>query len=126
VRLRHPSGSLVLVIAHLVLFRPRANLSDAERRGLAGALAGALRNIPSVRRARIGRRVTHGRPYEQLMRVNYEFAAMLEFDDVQGLKAYLEHPAHDALAARFFDAFEEALMYDFELNEGEEGLASLL
>lgn len=114
------------MIAHLVLFRPRPNLPDADRRALTDALAVALREIPSIRRARIGRRVTHGRPYEALMRVHYEYIAMLEFDDLAGLKSYLEHPAHDALAARFFASFEEALMYDFDVKEGEEGLADLL
>jgi hypothetical protein len=110
------------VITHLVLFRPRDGLSPTERAQLIEALRNALRTIPSIRRARLGRRVTHGRPYEQSMR-HYEFAALLEFDDVTGLTAYLEHPAHDALAERFFKVVDEALMYDFQLGEGEDGLA---
>jgi hypothetical protein len=114
------------MIAHLVLFRPRPNLSDADRRGLSDALTQALRDIPSIRRAHVGRRITHGRPYEALMQVDYSYAAVLEFDDVAGLKAYLEHPAHEALGATFFTCFEEALMYDFELKEGEAGIADLL
>lgn len=114
------------MIAHLVLFRPRPNLSDGDRHGLADALTQALRDIPSIRTARVGRRVTHGRPYEALMQVDYSYAAVLEFDDLAGLKAYLEHPAHDALGAQFFACFEDALMYDFELKEGETGVADLL
>jgi hypothetical protein len=114
------------MIAHLVLFRPRPNISDADRRALADALTRATREIPSVRKARVGRRVTHGRPYEALMRVDYTYAAVLEFDDGAGLKAYLEHPAHDALGAQFFACFEDALMYDFELKEGEAGIVDLL
>ena len=114
------------MIVHLVLFRPRAELSDMHRQELADALTTAIRDIPSVRRARVGRRVRHGRPYEQLMRTDYEYAAVLEFDDLDGLKAYLAHPAHDALAARFFDAFEEALMYDYDLGEGAGAVAALL
>jgi hypothetical protein len=89
-------------------------------------LATALREIPSIRRARVGRRLTHGRPYEALMRVNYEYAALLEFDDLAGLQAYLQHPAHETLASRFFASFEEALMYDFELKEGADALGDLL
>ena len=108
------------------MFQPRADLPAAERQALASALTTALRVIPSIRRATLGRRVTHGRPYEQLMRVNYEYAALLEFDDLAGLQAYLEHPAHDALAAQFFAAFEEALMYDYDLTEGLDGIAGLL
>jgi hypothetical protein len=114
------------MITHLVLFRPRPNLSEVDRRGLADALTRALREIPSIRAARVGRRITHGRPYEALMQVDYSYAAVLEFDDVAGLKAYLEHPAHDALGAQFFACFEDALMYDFELKEGEAGVADLL
>jgi hypothetical protein len=106
------------MLAHVVLFRPRAELSDAEREGLVDALARALEEIPSIRRARIGRRITHGRPYEQLMRVDYPFLALLEFDDRAGLQAYLNHPVHEQLATRFFAAFEEALMYDYELRDG--------
>ena len=59
------------------------------------------------------------------MRVNYEYAALLDFDDVAGLKAYLDHPAHEVLANRFFRVIEDALMYDFDLQEGEGALANL-
>jgi hypothetical protein len=114
------------VITHVVLFRPRAGLSAAARAELIDALRTALRTIPSIRRARMGHRVTHGRAYEQAMRVDYAFAALLEFDDIAGLRAYLEHPAHEALAARFFSVVDEALMYDFDLGEGEDGLTSLV
>jgi hypothetical protein len=114
------------VIAHVVLFRPRPGLSAGERQSLADAFAAALRDIPSVRRAHVGRRFTHGRGYEPLMRVNYDHAAILEFDDAAGLMAYLEHPAHQQLGERFFSTFEEALMYDFDLSEGAEGIRALL
>ena len=113
------------MIAHVVLFKPRGDLSDAARRDLVDALTRALAEIPSIRRSRVGRRVLHGRPYESLMRTNYEYAAILEFDDVAGLEAYLEHPAHEALGAQFFAVFEEALMYDFELKEGAAGVAAV-
>jgi hypothetical protein len=114
------------VIAHIVLFRPRADLPVSDRESLAEAFAAALRDIPAIRRAWVGRRFTHGRGYEELMRVDYEYAALLEFDDASGLRAYLEHPAHQQLGERFFSAFEDALMYDFELREGQDGVATLV
>jgi hypothetical protein len=114
------------MIAHLVLFRPRGDLSPQERQSLADAFASALREIPSIRRARVGRRVTNGWAYEKLMHVIYDYAALIEFDDAAGLRAYLEHPAHQELGNRFSSTFEEALMYDFELEEGVEGIAALL
>jgi hypothetical protein len=60
------------------------------------------------------------------MRVDYEYAVMLDFDDLSGLKIYLDHPdpAHEALATRFFKVLDESLIYDFEFGEGD-GLASL-
>jgi len=114
------------MIAHIVLFRPRAELSESGRAKLAAAFETAIEAIPSIRGTRIGTRVLHGRPYEALMRSNYPFAAVLEFDDLAGLKAYLEHPAHERLGSSFFEAFEEALMYDFDMQEGAAGLAAAL
>jgi hypothetical protein len=105
------------VIAHVVLFRPKPTLAQDERLALSDAFARAVRLIPSVRRARFGSRITLGRPYERLARTDYDHAAVLEFDDVAGLRAYLDHPAHEHLAARFFAAADEVLICDFELDE---------
>jgi hypothetical protein len=105
------------MLAHVVMFRPRADLTDADREALIAALMKALEEIPSIRRARIGRRVIHGRPYEQLMRTDYPFLALLEFDDLAGLQSYLAHPAHEQLGTQFFAVFEEALMYDYDMAD---------
>ena len=111
------------MIAHVVLFTPRQTLSAGDRQALADTFATALVAIPSITRARVGRRVTHGRPgYEQLMRVDYEYAAILEFDDRAGLESYLAHTAHQELGERFFAMFEAALMYDYELHDGVAGV----
>jgi stress responsive alpha/beta barrel protein len=114
------------VVTHVVLLRPRAGLRAEERAGLADALRAAIETIPSIRRARIGRRVTFGRGYEQLMQTNYEFVALLDFDDLDGLRAYLDHPAHDVLATRFFQVLDDALMYDYDVDDGVEGLQRLV
>jgi hypothetical protein len=68
-----------------------------------------------VRDCRVGRRVKHGLPgYEQSMPTDYEFAAIIEFDSLDGLRAYLQHPAHDAIAGHFGQA-AAALAYDYEI-----------
>jgi hypothetical protein len=110
------------MIVHVVLFRLKPQLSDATREGLAQALSRATRNIPTIRRARIGVRLTMGRPYEQLMPIDYSFAAILEFDDREGLQAYLDHDVHDELAQRFYASIEQALTYDYEMWETDEGI----
>jgi hypothetical protein len=114
------------MILHIVLFRPRSGLGQNQRQSLAKAFANAIDNIASIKRARIGRRRTHGRPYERLMREDYTHAAVIEFEDFAGLRAYLEHPAHAELGSRFFDCFEQALMYDFDVQDGHVGLNALI
>ena len=109
-----------------MLFRPRAGLSADDAVALGDAFARALTDIPFVRRARVGKRIAIGRDYERLMAVDYEFAAVIEFDDVAGLKGYLEHAAHEELGRRFFESIEAGLVYDFEMMTGADGLADLV
>lgn len=110
------------MIAHVVLFRPRPNLAGDDRRALIDAWTTALREIPSIRRARIGRRIRIGRPYEVLARTDFPYAAILEFDDEEGLRAYLDHPAHEAVATGLFAAIEETAIYDLALEASAEAL----
>ena len=114
------------MIAHVVLFRPRADLTAADAQALGDAFAHAVNEIPFVRRANVGRRITIGREYESLMAVDYEYAAVVEFDDTAGLKGYLEHAAHAEIGRRFFESIEAALVYDFEMMAGADGFADLL
>ena len=107
------------MIFHVVLFRPRADLAAAERAQLVEAFETALQRIPSIRRFHVGRRVTHGAGYEALMPVSLDYAAVLEFDDLAGLKAYLEHPAHQALGTRFMSSLESSVIFDYEMQGGE-------
>ena len=111
------------MISHLVLFTPPASLSDAERRVLLQAVSAGLRACATVRSVRVGRRVLHGLPgYERAMRQDYQYVLMLEFEDVEGLKAYLTHPAHAALGQAFASA-DASLAYDYEMMTLEEAAA---
>ena len=109
-----------------MLFRPRADLSAPDTNALIASFERALRDIPMIRRARVGKRITIGRDYERLMAVDYEFAAVLEFDDAASLKAYLEHDAHQELGKRLFQSIEAVLVYDFEVTDGAEGFAAFV
>jgi hypothetical protein len=104
------------VIAHIVLFRLRPEVSLEERRALIESWAAALKDIQVIRRAHVGQRVRVGRPYESLTRLDFPYAAVLEFDDVDALRAYLDHPAHEAMATRLFAAIADTLIYDFETS----------
>lgn len=114
------------MIAHVVLFRLRGDVPLAQRLALIDAYGVALRDIPSIRRARVGRRMRLGRAYEELMRTDFPYAAILEFDDADGVRAYLDHPAHQEISTRFFAAIAETLVYDFEMEGSAEGLRGML
>jgi hypothetical protein len=104
------------VIAHIVLFKPRPDLTDTGKQSLLDAFTQAASRITTVKRCRIGRRVTHGLPgYESAMRDGFEYAAIVEFEDLNGLKAYLADPVHAAIGEHFTTAAEKALAYDYEM-----------
>jgi hypothetical protein len=103
------------VIAHIVLLQPRPELTEQQRSDALETLTGSAANMPDIRRFEIGRRVKHGLPgYEQLMAHDFEFALIIEFDDIDALKRYLQAPAHEAMGNLFYTATTAALAYDFE------------
>ena len=106
------------MIAHIVLLQPRRDLTDDQRRAALDTLAHAAANVPEIRSFRLGRRVKHGLPgYEQVMAQDFEFALIIEVDDVPALTRYLRAPAHSALGDLFSTATAAALAYDFEMED---------
>jgi hypothetical protein len=108
------------MLFHIALFRPRPDLTAADTVGLVEALESALQQIPSIRRFHVGRRVIHGAGYEALMPVALDYAAVVEFDDLGGLEAYLEHPAHQALGKCFMSSLESSMIFDYQMQGGEQ------
>jgi Stress responsive A/B Barrel Domain len=104
------------MISHIVLFRPRASLAPGERQDILHAVSTIVARCASVRSCRIGRRVRHGLAgYEQVMEVGFEYALVLDFDDLDGLRAYLTHPDHARLGDAFTSAADASLAYDYEI-----------
>jgi hypothetical protein len=104
-------------VTHVVLLRPKPSLSVAEREALLDAMKHAFTSIAEIRRVRIGKRRLLGRQYEAMMTEDYEFLCVIEFDDEEGLRTYLDHPAHAELGRLFYASSERALVYDFEMVE---------
>jgi hypothetical protein len=109
---------ILTMVWHLVLMKPRGDLSSADRHALISAFDRAIRDIPTVRDVRIGQRLTHGAGYEASAPDSADFAISIAFDDLAGLQTYLEHPSHKELAARFYESLSSALIYDFAIEEG--------
>ena len=113
------------MLSHIVLFQPKPDLTAEDRRALVDALKRAFQSIPSIRRVRVGVRVTHGAAYEQMAAHDLTIGAVLEFDDLAGLQAYLAHPAHQDLGARFNSSAAVSSVYDYEMSTVE-GVDDLL
>ena len=105
------------MITHVVLLQPRADLGDQQRRDAIDTIRNSATSIPEIRRFSFGRRIKHGLPgYEQLMAQDFEFALIIEVDDVDALKRYLQAPAHVALGELFYTATSAALAYDYAID----------
>ena len=102
------------MIAHVLLLQPRADLSASERRDFVSAFERVVREIPMVKSVRIGRRIRCGAGYETAMPDAADVLAVIDFDDVDGLRLYLQHEAHRELGLLFGRSFSSALVYDFE------------
>ena len=106
------------MIAHIVLLQPRPDLSEQQRHEALETLKHAAAHVPEIRSYRLGRRVKHGLPgYEQLMPHDFEFALIIEVDDIAALTRYLKAPAHLALGDLFYSATTAALAYDYQFDE---------
>jgi hypothetical protein len=104
------------MVSHVVLFKTRTDLVEADRKELAVAFERAIRDIPTVQRVRFGRRLMHGAGYEEHAADSVDYLAIVDFDDLAGLQTYLRHPAHEELGARFGQSVSSALVYDFEVG----------
>jgi hypothetical protein len=113
------------MVWHLVLMKPKPDLSAADRKTLVETFERTVREIPTVRDVRAGRRLIHGAGYESTAPDAAAYMIAIGFDNLLGLQTYLKHPAHEILAARFYESLDSALIYDFEAG-GLEDLKKLL
>ena len=102
--------------AHIVLFQPKPAATDADRAAFSSQFSRACREIPSVRRAIVGRAASIDAGYTRSFGDGqYEFAAILEFDDRDGLIEYLQHPLHKELGRLFWLVCERTAIVEVDL-----------
>ena len=109
------------MVAHVVMFDLRPDLTAGERQEFANGFTRALESVPGVGRVRVGQRTSIGASYETP--AGFDFVAVLEFDDEAGLRHYLEHPAHAELGALFWACTARTLVADFTLAGNDLPLA---
>jgi hypothetical protein len=73
----------------------------------------AFREIPTVTRSMVAIRQSIGAGYEsRIGDTTYSYVTVVEFDDVAGLKAYLEHGLHQRLGQLFWQYCDRTLIVD--------------
>jgi hypothetical protein len=113
------------MIAHLALYRPKGDVTADQRRSFAQTLQAVVREIATVRRVRVGKvEAASISGNFELGDTTDMFVAVLEFDDTDGLKTYLEHPKHQELARLFWlytdaTAILDAAIVDAKLDDLE-------
>lgn len=113
------------MIVHLVLYRPKPGLEADARDRFVEALAAARRDIPSIRRFVVGRRLAGGPSYNVANLPDFPYMALIEFDEVPGLVAYLGHPVHAGLGQAFRSSLDAALVYDYEVADAADAAGLL-
>ena len=109
------------MIAHIVLFSPRPELTPEQRRSLAITIRDTFAAIQVISRASIGRAVDLDPGYERIMgNKTYEFAAVLEFKSSDDLLTYLRDPRHGAIGKMFWELCERAVVIEVEMLRSDD------
>ena len=116
------------MIAHIVLFTPKAGLDTEDMRSFAQAILRTCSDIPQVRRAIVGKRADIDAGYmRNFGDKTYRYAAVLEFQSKDDLVSYLKHPSHQALGRQFWEHCEATVIMEVEFaHASSPGAADLL
>lgn len=103
------------MITHVVLFEPKATITEADRDTFLDAMKVAFKEIPTVSRSLVARRQLIGAGYEAKMGdQTYSYLSVVEFEELEGLKSYLNHPLHGRLGQLFWQYCERTMIIDAE------------
>lgn len=109
------------MIQHIVLFRPRAEITHEQLATFIGAFERASREIPGVVRASVGRDAKLAIDYAgEFSAARYPYSAVIEFADRAGLLTYLTHPLHLALGKLFWQTCESTIILDAEVVDAKQ------
>jgi hypothetical protein len=101
------------VLRHVVVFRWREGTSPDEVAAVLDGLAELPGKVPALRRYRFGADLG-------LSDGTWDFAVVADVDDAEGLLAYREHPAHQAiLRERIQPILSERAAVQFTLEDDD-------
>lgn len=92
------------MIKHVVCHKYR---DSAEAQKISPMLRGLAGQVPSLRHIEVGTDVLGSER-------SYHLVMIGEFDDLAGLEAYRQHPAHKAVQAYIHSVMESSVSVDYE------------
>ena len=95
------------MITHLVLFKFKAETTEAEIQQLTEGLGGLPQKIEDIREFRFGKDVIHSER-------SYDLGLVSSFDDLDALQRYQVHPEHQKVVAHVKAIASGVVAVDFE------------
>jgi hypothetical protein len=97
------------MIRHVVMFRWAPEATEEQKQRVVAELMRLPKLLPVLRAYHVG-------PDLGLVEGNFEFAAVADFDDLEGYQVYRNDPEHRAIIAEFIQpiaAQRAAVQYEF-------------
>ena len=101
------------MVAHVVLLKPRATMTDGDREALLDAMRVAFTGIPEIRRVRIGKRILLGRGYETQMAEQIAGSSATAIKLSRLIISHLSRPAIHA-------SMDDEMIYQTYLNRSDD------
>jgi Stress responsive A/B Barrel Domain len=115
------------LIAHVVLFEPKADVTPEQRRDFLNEIRSVATEIAIVHQASVGRPLSFSRmPALNSGQPTYSFAAVMTFRTRNDLDVYLTHPRHELLRTMFWNFCQATLIADLDLSDVNSEEADLL
>lgn len=95
------------MLKHVVVFKFRKDIPETDIAEIEGGLSVLPAAIPEIREYVLGRDVVRTER-------SYDFALVSSFENVDALKCYQVHPAHQAVVDKIKKACDSILAVDFE------------
>jgi antibiotic biosynthesis monooxygenase (ABM) superfamily enzyme len=95
------------MITHVVLLKPKAEVSESEIATALDHVQGLQKDIPGIIETQAGANLSS---HNQ----GYTYGFVMRFVDAEHLKAYAPHPAHQVVSKELRDMCESIIDFDLE------------
>lgn len=113
IRTEEATVARTAVILHVVLYRPRPQVTHDQLQSFALELQRLFQAVPAIRRAVVGKRTDFDAGYQRsLGDTTYNYLAVLEFENEAGLIEYLTHPGHRLIGKLFWELCESTTVFE--------------